>query len=92
MYCIRTRNAIRTSKWLGCKTAIAIQATLWLIKIISNTVISASQLILNRIISATQHKRSWIAKQLKSLAEFSSRQLRSVNFLRSLINEIVIVY
>ncbi len=84
--------------WAICKTAIAfflaaiaIQATLWLIKIISETVVSASQLLLNRIISATQHKRSWTAKQLKSLAEFGFGQLRSVDFLRSLVNEIVIV-
>ncbi|MEH2311006.1 MAG: hypothetical protein V7K35_06185 [Nostoc sp.] len=55
--------------WTICKTviaffvaAIAIQATLWLIKIISETVVSASQLLLSRIISATQHKRSWTAK------------------------------
>lgn len=67
--------------WTICKTAIAffmaaiaIQATLWLIKIISETVVSASQLLLNRIISATQHKRSWTAKQLKSLAEFGFGQ------------------
>ncbi|MEH2011110.1 hypothetical protein [Nostoc sp.] len=84
--------------WTICKSAIAffiaaiaIQATLWLIKIISDTVVSVSQLLLSRIISATQRKRSWTAKQLKSLAEFSSGQLRSVEFLRSLINEIVIV-
>ncbi|MEH2008907.1 hypothetical protein [Nostoc sp.] len=84
--------------WAICKSAIAffvaaiaIQATLWLIKIISDTVVSASQLLLSRIISATQHKRSWTAKQLKSLAEFSFVQLRSVEFLRSLVNEIVIV-
>ncbi|QMS89778.1 hypothetical protein HUN01_20135 [Nostoc edaphicum CCNP1411] len=84
--------------WTICKTAIAffiaaiaIQATLWLIKIISETVVSASQLLLSRIISATQHKRSWTAKQLKSLAEFGFGQLRSVDFLRSLVNEIVIV-
>ncbi|MEH1835155.1 MAG: hypothetical protein V7L29_24635 [Nostoc sp.] len=69
----------------------AIQATLWLIKIISNTVVSASQLLLSRIISAIQRKSSWIAKQLKSLAEFNSGQLRLVKFLRSLVNEIVIV-
>ncbi|WGV26995.1 hypothetical protein [Halotia branconii] len=72
-------------------TAIAIQVTLWLIKIISDAVVSASQLLLNRIISATQHKRSWTAKRLKSLAEFGVGQLRSVDFLRSLVNEIVIV-
>ncbi|MEH2268506.1 MAG: hypothetical protein V7K68_08765 [Nostoc sp.] len=84
--------------WTICKTAIAffiaaiaIQATLWLIKIISDTAVSASQLLLSRIISATQYKRSWTAKRLKSLAEFSSGQLRSVEFLRSLVNEIVIV-
>ncbi|WP_298910923.1 hypothetical protein [uncultured Nostoc sp.] len=84
--------------WTICKSAIAffiaaiaIQATLWLIKIISDTVVSVSQLLLSRIISATQRKRSWTAKQLKSLAEFSSGQLRSVEFLRSLVNEIVIV-
>ncbi|MEH1916045.1 hypothetical protein [Nostoc sp.] len=84
--------------WTICKTAIAffiaaiaIQATLWLIKIISDTVVSASQLLVSRIISATQHKRSWTAKRLKSIAEFSSGQLRSVDFLRSLVNEIVIV-
>ncbi len=84
--------------WTICKTAIAffiaaiaIQATLWLIKIISDTVVSASQSLLSRIISATQRKSSWTAKQLKSLAEFSFGQLRSVDFLRSLVNEIVIV-
>ena len=84
--------------WTICKSAIAffiaaiaIQATLWLIKIISDTVVSANQLLVNRINSATQRKRSWTAKQLKSLAEFSSGQLRSVDFLRSLVNEIVIV-
>ncbi|WP_334928912.1 hypothetical protein [Nostoc sp.] len=53
------------------------------IKIISDTVVTVSQLLLSRIISATQHKRSWTAKQLKSLAEFSFGQLRSIDFLRS---------
>ncbi|MBD6619655.1 hypothetical protein FNW02_28495 [Komarekiella sp. 'clone 1'] len=84
--------------WAICKTAIAffiaaiaIQVTLWLIKIISDVIVSASQSLVSRIISATQRRRSWIAKQLKSLAEFGSGQLRSVDFLRSLINEIVIV-
>lgn len=84
--------------WTICKTAsaffvtaIAIQITLWLIKIISDTVVSASQLLLNRIIWATQHKRSWTAKQLKSIAEFGFGQIRSVEFLHSLVNEIVIV-
>ncbi|MDZ8029091.1 MAG: hypothetical protein RMX97_31015 [Nostoc sp. DedQUE11] len=72
-------------------TAIAIQVTLWLIKIVTDTVVSANQLLLTRIISATQHKRSWMAKQLKSLAEFGFGQLRSVEFVRSLVNEIVIV-
>jgi len=84
--------------WTICKSAIAffvaaiaIQATLWLIKIISDAIVSTSQLLLSRIISATGRKSSWTAKQLKSLAEFSSGQLRSVEFLRSLVNEIVIV-
>jgi hypothetical protein len=71
--------------------AIAIQATLWLIKIVTDAVVSINQSLLNRIISATQHKRSWMAKQLKSVAEFGIGQLRSVEFLRSLVNEIVIV-
>ncbi|ARV59150.1 hypothetical protein BZZ01_11315 [Nostocales cyanobacterium HT-58-2] len=71
---------------------IAIQLTLWLIRIITEAFVNTfNQFLLTRVIPATQRKRSWFAKQLNSLATFSSLQLRSVEFLRSLVNEIVIV-
>ncbi|WP_414589619.1 hypothetical protein [Scytonema sp. PCC 10023] len=71
---------------------IAIQLTLWLIWIITEAFVNTfNQFLSTRVIPATQRRRSWIAKQLNSLATFSSAQLRSVEFLRSLVNEIVIV-
>ncbi|MCA1992959.1 MAG: hypothetical protein LDL41_13120 [Coleofasciculus sp. S288] len=85
--------------WIICKSAIAfiiaaiaIHITLWLIQSLSDALVNQlNQLLSHRIIPATQRKRSWFAKRLKSLAEFSSPQLGSVQFLRSLVNEIVIV-
>jgi hypothetical protein len=85
--------------WIICKSAIAfilcaiaIHVTLWLIQTISDAIVNQlNQLLSHRIIPATQRRRSWFAKRLKSLAEFSSLQLGSVQFLRSLLNEIVIV-
>ncbi|GAA6619625.1 hypothetical protein [Scytonema sp. NUACC26] len=72
--------------------AIAIQITLWLINAIADAVTDTiNQFISHRILPATESKRSWIAKWIRSLAVFSFFQLRSVNFLRSLVNEIVIV-
>ncbi|NJM73703.1 MAG: EscU/YscU/HrcU family type III secretion system export apparatus switch protein [Scytonema sp. RU_4_4] len=75
---------------------IAIQLTLWLIQLITKAFVNTfNQILSTRIIPATERRRSWIAKQLNSLvnslAIFSSQQLRSVEFLRSLVNEIVIV-
>lgn len=85
--------------WAIFKTAIAfivavfaIQLTLWLLQLITEAFVNIfSQFLSTRIIPTTQRRRSWIAKQLNSLAIFSSQQLRSVEFLRSLLNEIVIV-
>ncbi|MFK0729910.1 MAG: hypothetical protein ACFKPT_00220 [Gloeotrichia echinulata GP01] len=85
--------------WAICKTAIAfllaataINITLWLIRIISEiVVVTLNHLLSHRIIPATQRKQSRIAKLLHSLATYSSSQLRLVDFLSSLINEIVIV-
>ncbi len=85
--------------WAICRTVLAfilatfaIQITLWLIKIISEEVVKIlNQFLSHRLIPATQRRRSWIAKRIKSLAEFSLLQLRSVQFVRSLVNEIVIV-
>lgn len=85
--------------WAIFRTAIAfllavfaIQITLWLIWIITETLVHTFNHFLSaRRSRATQRKRSWLAKPLNSLAVFSSLQLRSVEFLRSLVNEIVIV-
>jgi hypothetical protein len=72
--------------------AIAINVTIWLIKIISEIVVGTFQYLLShRFIPHTQRQRSPIAKLLNSLFVYSSVQLRSVDFLRSLVNEIVIV-
>ncbi|WP_017316712.1 hypothetical protein [Mastigocladopsis repens] len=71
---------------------IAIQFTLWLIWIITEAFVNTfKRFRSNRVIPATQRRRSWIGKQLDSLATFTFVQLRSVDFLRSLVNEIVIV-
>ena len=85
--------------WIICKTAlaflfcaIAIHITLWLIQTISDAIVNTlNRWLSNRIIPATQRRQSWIARRLKSLADFSSLQLGTVKFLRSLINEIIIV-
>ena len=85
--------------WIIGKTALAfiiavitIYVTLWLIQTISDSVVDQlNRLLSHRIIPATQRRQSWIARRLKSVAEFSSLQLGSVQFLRSLVNEIVIV-
>ncbi len=73
-------------------TAVAINITLWLIAIVSEIVVRTFNYLLSkRIIPATQRKQSRSAKLLNSLAVYSSSQLRFVDFLRSLVNEIVIV-
>ncbi|MEI2577443.1 hypothetical protein [Scytonema sp. PRP1] len=71
---------------------IAIQLTLWLIWIITEAFVNTfNQFRSARTSRPTQRRRSWIGKQLDSVAVFTSVQLRSVEFLRSLVNEIVIV-
>lgn len=85
--------------WIICKTAlalifcaIAIYITLWLIQTISDAAVNTlNRWLSNCIIPATQRRQSWTARRLKSLADFSSLQLGTVKFLRSLVNEIVIV-
>jgi hypothetical protein len=85
--------------WIICKSAIAfilcaiaIHITLWLNQTISDAVHNKLNLWLSHhIIPATRRRRSWFAQLLKSLAEFSSLQLGSIQFLRSLVNEILIV-
>ncbi|BAY19763.1 hypothetical protein NIES21_56280 [Anabaenopsis circularis NIES-21] len=84
--------------WTICRTAIAfvlaaiaINLTLWLIRITSEFIVNCFHDLSHRIIRATQHRRSITARFLNSLVNYSSQQLRLVDFLRSLVNEIVIV-
>lgn len=71
---------------------ITIQLTLWLVKIVTEVFVNRwDKFLYYRVIPATQNKRSWFPKLLKSLATFSSQQLRFVDFWRLLVNEIVIV-
>jgi hypothetical protein len=84
--------------WAISKTAIAlifasvaIHITLWLIHTISDALGDKLNRLRSRIISITDSKRSWIAQQLKSFAEFSSVQRDSIKVLRSLVDQIVIV-
>jgi len=83
--------------WTIGKTAIAvllttffIHLTLWLIQVLG-TVVDQK---LNHWIAINATKRqpkSWIAQTMKSLAEFSAFKFRAMQFLRSLLEETVIV-
>jgi hypothetical protein len=70
-------------------TALAIHLTLWLLQVLGSAV---KQRLDRRIaINATKRQpKSWIARICKSLAEFSSLQLRAIQFLRSLLQQISI--
>lgn len=73
---------------------IAIHFSLWFIDRCVKTIIKP---ILNWIRSrllrfANKRSRSWLAKELYSFADFSSLRLVSVQFIRSLIDELVIVF
>lgn len=85
--------------WIILKSAIAfivctiaIHLTLWLIQTIGDAMSRKLERWRSRIIVSTaHHKRTWGAQWLKSLTEFNSLQPSSIQLLRSLVNEIVIV-
>ncbi|MGA9380783.1 MAG: hypothetical protein WBV73_18620, partial [Phormidium sp.] len=73
-------------------TAIAIIITLWLIQIIGSAVSVRIDRWRSHIINyCERRKHFWWARQLKSLAQFNSINIDSIKFLRSLVDEIVIV-
>ena len=74
--------------------SIAIHVSLWIIdRFIKEIIKPILNWIQSRLLHfANRRQRSWLAKQLYSFANFSSLQLVSIQFIRSLINELVIVF
>ena len=73
-------------------TAILIHLTLWLIPKLGKAIAKQLDRMRSRIVTLTNRRqRSWIARQIESLAQFRSMDLSAVNFLRSLIQETVVV-
>lgn len=73
-------------------TAIAIIITLWLIQVIGSAVSVKIDRWRSHIISYCERRdRFWWARQLKSLVQFNSINIDSIKFLRSLVDEVVIV-
>lgn len=74
-------------------TALLIHLTLWLLQILGNRVAKLLNFWQQKIITYHERQRrsSWIAQTVKSLAEFSSLKISSIKFLRSLLDETVIV-
>ena len=71
-------------------TATAIHLTLWLLQVLGNVIEGR----LNHRILLNARKRqpkSWLGQIRKSLAQFSSLKFNSIQFLRSLLDETVIV-
>jgi hypothetical protein len=70
-----------------------IYLTLWLLQNLGNLAAKLLNLWQQKIIAyyQRQRKKSWLAKMLKSLAEFSYLKISSIQFLRSLLDETVIV-
>jgi len=72
--------------------AIAINITLWLIQKINSVVSDKINRWRSHIINyCERRKRFWWARQLKSLAQFNSINIDSIKFLRSLVDEVVVV-
>lgn len=74
-------------------TAIAIHLTLWLIQNpMMATLTTLTKGVRSRLLRyARQHPNAWLTQIVKSLINFSSTQFNSIQFLSSLIIEIVIV-
>ncbi|MCL1473298.1 hypothetical protein [Argonema antarcticum] len=74
-------------------SAVAIHITLWLIQSIGNAIAEKIERFRSPIIvPMKKRQQSWISRQLKSLTEFSYTEFNSIKFLRSLLDEIVIVF
>lgn len=73
-------------------TAILIHLTLWLIPKLANAIARQLDRMRSRVTHLTNRRQqSWIARQIESLAQFRSMDLSAVNFLRSLIQETIVV-
>ncbi len=74
-------------------TILFIHLTLWLLHNLGNPAAKLLNLWQQKIIAyyQRQRKKSLLARMLKSLAEFSSLKISSVKFLRSLLDETIIV-
>jgi hypothetical protein len=73
-------------------TALAIYLTLWLVHSINNTVAAKIDRIITRSLSYSYGRRfRWIYGILKSWQEFNVNRYNSIEFLRSLVDEIIIV-
>ena len=74
-------------------TAIAIYLTLWLIHTIGDAIGEKIDNLRSPIITPIKKRQqSWLSRQLKSLTEFSYAEFNSIKFLRSLLDEIIIVF
>jgi hypothetical protein len=74
-------------------TALAIYLTLWLVHSINNTVAAKiDRIIITRSNSSSSGKKfRWIYRILNSWEQFNVNQYNSIEFLRSLVDEIIIV-
>lgn len=74
-------------------SAVVIHISLWLIQSIGDVIGEKVESLRSPIIAPIRKRQqSWISRLLKSLTEFSYAGFNSIKFLRSLLDEIVIVF
>lgn len=75
--------------------AIAVHLTLWIIdRLLTGIIQPILHSMRSRLLGRNERRSTsnWFAKQLRSLANFNSLKLDSIQFLRSLIDELVIIF
>lgn len=95
---IASFQALVGNIWAICRTAIAfiltailIHLTLWLIPKLANAIARTLDRMRSRIVTRTNTSQQFWARQINSLAQFKSIDLSAVKYLRSLIQETVVV-
>ena len=73
-------------------TGLAIYLSLWIILILNKVIFQGVDAVLSKILRYTEKTKLWLLyRPLKSLVSFNEKKINSIEFLRSLVDEIIIV-
>lgn len=73
-------------------TGLAIYLSLWIILILNKVIFQGVHAVLSKILRYTEKTKLWLLYHpIKSLVLFNEKKINSIEFLRSLVDEIIIV-